>query len=213
MTDSRIPRRYTIDRPRSLLENYYGVSPEGSNDDGQRLYVRRRAASRTNPDLVLYDGPSDECPVRAVSHILALSPRFKLGLGDPADANAVVWEDMSRPLGLANNFSWSMMLHVPDDVSGRRHEERRWFVWKRTRHVTADGMAKSALSSRNWKLLDGGQGERGGGGGGPTVLAVFTGVIKRGLCGTLQVNVDYGAEFDTMVFITCLSLYERARRE
>ncbi|KAL3953013.1 hypothetical protein ACCO45_012956 [Purpureocillium lilacinum] len=202
---SPVPRRFTIDRPRSLLEYYYGVSPEGSED--QRLYVRRRAASRTNPDLVLYDGPNDQFPVRAVSHILTMSPRFKLGLGDPADENAVVWEDMTRPLGLANNFSWSMLLHAPANGSGRA--ERRSFVWKRTRHVTADGMAKSALSSRNWKLLEGRAGaDRDG-----TVLAVFTGVIKRGLCGTLQVNVDYGADFDTMVFITCLSLYERARRE
>ncbi|KAJ6443409.1 E3 ubiquitin-protein ligase [Purpureocillium lavendulum] len=207
-------RRFTIDRPRSLLENYYGVSPEGT--EGQRLHVRRRAASRTKPDLVLHDGPNDQCPVRAVSHILAMSPKFKLGLGDPADENSVVWEDMTRPLGLANNFSWSMVL--PSDGHGY---DRRSFVWKRTRHVTADGMAKSALSSRNWKLLDAGAGAGADADadadadthGGGTVLAVFTAVVERGKCGTLQVNVEYGAAFDTMVFITCLSLYERARRE
>lgn len=45
------------------------------------------------------------------------------------------------------------------------------------------------------------------------LLAVFTSSWSMRKCGMLQINVQYGKDFETMAFITCLSLYERARRQ
>ncbi|EAU31580.1 predicted protein [Aspergillus terreus NIH2624] len=124
-------------------------------------------------------------------------PKFssvlKVGLGSPQTDYATQWEDMITEKVGGSEYRWSMNLQTSPDKSRKRTQ----FVWKRTQHVTVDGVSASKLSSRNFKLLD----DSG------NIVAVFTSDRTYRKCGKLQVNVDYGQDFDTMVFITCLGLF------
>lgn len=122
----------------------------------------------------------------------------------------MTWEDMKHANKLRTNFAWSMELplrrdsDVSADTMGETQYKRRTsFMWKRTRSVAVDDGTIHALSTRNWKLLDEDE----------NLLAVFTSNISRGQAGVLQVNVDFGKEFDVMVLMTLLAVYERARRQ
>ena len=83
--------------------------------------------------------------------------------------------------------------------------ERRWFLWKRTHSVGADGDSPSAFSSRNYKLEDELTGQ---------IVAVFTSSSYKSMRknGKLQVAAGYGPDFDLMVLITSLAMYEKTRR-
>lgn len=58
-------------------------------------------------------------------------------------------------------------------------------------------------SARNYKLVDVLTGE---------LVAVFTRERPISKCGTLQIKAEFGERFDTMTILSCLSLYEKARR-
>ena len=95
---------------------------------------------------------------------------------------------------------------------GGDRRRRLSLVWTRTRSVTVDGMTRPPLSTRNWKLTEiSAAGDHVGREGDQPILAVFTTTTQMGKCGNLQVNVDYGREFDLMLFVTCLSLYSSGR--
>lgn len=153
---------------------------------------------RTKPSLTLHAGPTATSPVAAVSHLLKLGGHFKIGLGDPENVDAVAWDDMTRQNIIASEYHWETAL--PGGVKGER---RRVLTWKRTRTVGVEGMEVKALAGRNYKLLD----EKG------EVLAVFTSKRTMRNCGVLEIRVDLGVEFDRLVVITCMSLYEKARRD
>ena len=75
-------------------------------------------------------------------------------------------------------------------------------MWKRTRHVGVDE-SKPRLSSRNFKLVDERTNE---------VVAVFTSDLSLNKCGRMQIRADFGESFDTMVLLSYVSIYEKARR-
>lgn len=201
------PRQYTIDKP--LFKKCYGISPQDNPNHHQ--YVRIKHSTGRSPDLTLHDGPDNQAPITAVAHILKTHVGFKIGLGDPGDANAMIWEDVKHANKLRTNFAWSMELPLrrgsgifTDSMAeAQSHKRRTAFMWKRTRSVAVDGGTIHALSTRSWKLLDEDE----------NLLAVFTSNISRGQAGVLQVNVDFGKEFDVMVLMTLLAVYERGRRQ
>ncbi|UNI15558.1 hypothetical protein JDV02_002083 [Purpureocillium takamizusanense] len=179
---------------------------------------------------------SPSTPVIAMSHLPAFSTHFKLGLvpqpvtsagGAKSDSSAdTVWEELHMDTSNGSRHSWSMVL-LPDDGEGgggqgdgRRALHRRTFVWKRTHAVAVDGMQIAPLSTRNWKLVEkldaddalGGADRRDSAGEAHEdktnpVLAVFTTSTKRGRCGVLQINVNYGGQFDTILLLALLTLY------
>lgn len=166
--------------------------------DDQPLVYGEISSFTHKPDLILRTGGSKDGPVVAMCKFPKFSSVLKVGLGDPDTHPTSHWEDMTKETVRGSEYRWAMDLY---NGSGTL-EERKGFVWKRTKHVTADGVTASKMSSRNYKLQD----EEG------QLLAVFTSDRTYRKCGKLQVNVSYGEDFDTMVFVTCLGLYEKARR-
>lgn len=182
---------------KKAFRHFYTIN---SASDQPLFYVDLSAFTPNKPELILHAGPTPNTPVTGVCHMLKFSGDFKIGLGDPARPDAVVWEDLTKEGIRASKYRWQTS--VPGATSGSGDGPRA-LLWKRTRKVGVDDVAVSLLSMRNHKLVDERTGE---------LLAVFT--SDRGLskCGKLQLNVDYGEGFDRMVFITCLALYEKARR-
>lgn len=136
----------------------------------------------------------------AVSKFLKFSGDFKLGLGDPNDVNQVQWEDMTKESALHSKYRLEMTVPCHQEPS---HVERRPFLWKRTHHVKVDDATPMMWSARNYKLVDEVTGE---------LLAVFTRERSFSKCGTLQIKAEFGESFDTITILSCLSLYEKARR-
>ncbi|KAI9172550.1 hypothetical protein HJFPF1_02055 [Paramyrothecium foliicola] len=157
--------------------------------------------SRT-PLITLRAGAGDSGPVLAVCHDTDLSRCFKIGVGDPTSDTgeaAMRWEDLRAQNKSCTEYGWSAATTVNRDVGA----EQTGLVWKHTRRVVVDGEAASALRAQGWKLVD----QAG------TVVAVFTGAkgMKESMtqAGALQINVEWGEEFDAMVVITCLTLVKR----
>ncbi|OJJ41203.1 hypothetical protein ASPWEDRAFT_34701 [Aspergillus wentii DTO 134E9] len=128
------------------------------------------------------------------------SSLLKIGLGDPDDPNAMIWEEMTKQTWDHSNYRWEMTIHPP---SG--HPERRSFLWKRTHSVGVEESMPAKLSQRNFKLVDERTGE---------LLAVYAnnGAKSWKKAGKLQINKDFGRDWDTMVLLTGLSLLEKERR-
>jgi hypothetical protein len=187
-----ICRQYLVCK--TSFKRHYTVT---STDDRPLLYGEISSFTH-KPDLLLHAGADKDGPVIAMCKFPKFSSVLKVGLGSPQTDYATQWEDMITEKVGGSEYRWSMNLQTSPDKSRKRTQ----FVWKRTQHVTVDGVSASKLSSRNFKLLD----DSG------NIVAVFTSDRTYRKCGKLQVNVDYGQDFDTMVFITCLGLYEKARR-
>jgi len=94
---------------------------------------------------------------------------------------------------------------MTDKMDSMSPGERKGFVWKRTHSVGIGDSMPKRFSNRNHKLEDESTGE---------IVAVYSdnGVGSSKKCGKLQINVDYGKDFDTMVLITGLSILEKERR-
>ncbi|KAF9894133.1 hypothetical protein FE257_009106 [Aspergillus nanangensis] len=185
-------RRYNICK--TCFQRNYTVT---SAQDRPLLYGEISSFTH-KPDLMLHTGSDTHGPVVAVCKFPKFSSALKVGLGNPDDSYDTQWEDMTKETLGASEYRWSMPFRRPSDGS----HGRRTLVWKRTQHVTVEGVTPSKLSTRNYKLVDQwGQ-----------LLAVFTSERTYRKCGVLQVNVEYGEDFDLMVFVTCLGLYEKARR-
>ena len=137
----------------------------------------------------------------------------------------MVWEELRMDTSNGSRHSWSMILPSGDEGDGvyeyrGRSVHRRTFVWKRTHAVAVDGMNIAPLSTRNWKLVEHLAADSAPDAGGrpdsageahedktAPVLAVFTTSTKRGRCGVLQINVNYGGQFDTILLMALLTLY------
>lgn len=188
------------------------------------------------PDVTLHAGSDTTAssPAVACCYIPAVTRTFRVGLGDAVGLQGSLrWEEMTQgSLLTMKHFGWSM------DLPGG---ERPQLMWKRTMKHAVDGKTVNSLSSRNWKLVqlsspreaeeilqnaaddesfeneDEDKTRRATEELPPRpngdVLAVFTG--ERGLThveGTLQINVEWGANFDHMVLITLVAIYEKLIR-
>lgn len=183
---------------KKAFRHFYTIN---SASDKPLFYVDLSAFTPNKPELTLHAGTTPNTPVTGVCHMLKFSGDFKIGLGDPARPDAVLWEDLTKEKTVsAAKYRWETS--VTGATSGGGGGPRA-LLWKRTRKVGVDDVSVSSLSRRNHKLVDERTGE---------LLAVFTSDRSLSKCGKLQINVDYGVNFDRMVFITCLSLYEKARR-
>ncbi|OJJ50774.1 hypothetical protein ASPZODRAFT_11628 [Penicilliopsis zonata CBS 506.65] len=180
---------------KSSFQRHYEIA---SANNQTLLYGDVSVYTPHKPDLTLHAGTNTHAPIVAVSRFGKLTSTLKIGLGDPNNVQGVEWEDLKRQNLRATEYGWQMTLRYSD---GSR--ERRAFTWKRTHHAAVDGMTASSLSPRNYKLVDPLTGQ---------LLAVFTSDRSLHKCGDLQINVNYGPDFDTMVFITYLSIHEKVRR-
>lgn len=205
---------------KAFHRNYEFIHDDGTHKGKTPLFVIDTSVfTPRKPDITLHRGPDDgpSSPAVACCYIPSMTRTFRVGLGDAVNAQELVrWEEM-RQKGLSMaRFAWSMNL-----PGGERPE----LMWKRTSHHAVDGKKANALSSRNWKLVKVGDGpdaardlqddsisdEHDPKTG--EILAVFTsaGGITT-VCGTLQVNVDWGSAFDYMVLVTLVAMYERLKR-
>ncbi|OGE47211.1 hypothetical protein PENARI_c055G03588 [Penicillium arizonense] len=157
-------------------------------------YVRCSTFTVGKPDLTYHAGETEDAPITAVCKFINFSRHCKVGLGNPNDPN-VAWEDLTRHK-LTTHYRFEIALN-----SG----ERRAFVWKRTNSVGIGEEKPSKIGSKNFKLQDERTAE---------LVAVYlnNGTKSWKKSGKFQINVDYGAAFDTMVFITGLGLLEKERR-
>ncbi|KAJ6443481.1 pre-mRNA splicing factor [Purpureocillium lavendulum] len=150
---------------------------------------------------------------------------------ESAAGRDMLWEELRMETSNGSRHAWSMLMPVEGDLTaggvdsgpaghGAHERKRRTFVWKRTHSVAVDGMHIAPLSTRNWKLVEQPADGSGRGTHRPqspevgeagedkaTPLAVFTTSTQRGRCGVLQINVDYGSGFDTMLLLALLTLY------
>lgn len=182
---------------RSFMRRHYDVTLQ----NGEPLFhCDVSLFTPRKPDLTLHRGDSTQGPVVAVSNFMRLSGNYKLGLGDPEDISNIRWEDMTKELLHKSKYRLETTLACDP---GRLHSERRVFLWKRTRSVGVEGETPFRLTSRNYKLVDEASGQ---------VLAVFSGGGRPGGGGRIEIRVEYGQDFDHMVLISCLSLYEKTRR-
>jgi hypothetical protein len=177
---------------KTAFQRHYEVRSKDGTFSG---YAPISGFTPGKPDVTLHAGKDSRGPVIAVAHFPKFSYNFKVGLGDP-DKNAE-WEDVTGQGPRHLGYRWA----VPKKPDSRAYGKT--FVWKRTRSEGVGETSPSAWSLRNYKLEDEATKE---------VVAVFTGNHTLHKCGDLEIRGEYGEDFDTMVFITCLALNERARR-
>lgn len=149
------------------------------------------------PDIVLRGGVDKHAPIVAVARF-RLSSDLKLGLGNPdASEKDMIWEDMkniSRGIG-HSKYRFEMTIN----------NERRSFLWQRTRD-SADGVhGAGKIGNWNYKLVDEGTGE---------VLGVYLDNFLKSWHkkGKLQLKADLGKDWELMVLLGSLGLCEKASR-
>ncbi|KAE8377467.1 hypothetical protein BDV26DRAFT_213862 [Aspergillus bertholletiae] len=181
----------------TLWHNDYTVT---SDDKSPLFFVEKSCFTPKKPDLTFHAGTDKNAPTVGVSKFLHFSRHIKVGLGDPQSINQVEWEDLVAQNIRCNRYRWQMT------VRGAFGAERRSFMWKRTHAVAVEGSSATKWSSRNFKLLDEQTNK---------IVAIFTSSAFKSVkkSGKLQIDsTNYGEEFDLMVLITGLSLYEKQRR-
>ncbi|KAI9928459.1 hypothetical protein ASPWEDRAFT_38690 [Aspergillus wentii DTO 134E9] len=168
-------------------------------DKKQLFYVKNSSFRIGKPDVTFHAGEDQNAPVAAVCKFINFARHSRVGLGDPKDPNNIVWEDMYRNTLKKISYTYETLLPGVDG-----HHERRTLNWKRTCSYGIGEDMPSKASARNFKLID----EDG------RLIAVFlnNGHKSYHKCGKLQINVDYGSQFDLMVMITGLSVLEKERR-
>ncbi|KAJ5585325.1 uncharacterized protein N7459_005125 [Penicillium hispanicum] len=166
------------------------------------FYGEVSSFTRHKPDLTLHRGTSAHAPVVAACKFVSFARDFKLALGDPDDELNTKWEDMTKESKLNSKYRFEVT--VPNQQS-ESQGERRSFLWKRTRHVGIND-SKPRWSPNNFKLVDECTEE---------VVAVFTSGKSFHKCGKLQIKAGgYGENFDMVILLSYLGLYEaRKRRE
>ncbi|GFF42823.1 hypothetical protein IFM46972_07001 [Aspergillus udagawae] len=179
----------------TLFRHDYNVH----NANKEQLYhVHNSTWTPKKPDLSVHAGTSAEAPVLAVCKFLHFSRHLVVGLGNPETPNSVDWEDLVSLSHLHARYRFQMSLNSEYGV------ERRAFIWKSTHSVGIGDTNPSKFSWRNYKLVDEAT---------DRLVAVFTSSIwgcKKS--GKLEIYANYGENFDLMVIITALALYEKQRR-
>lgn len=161
------------------------------------IYFSNFSSFSSAPDLVLHRGPDKNAPVAAVA-IFRWARDIKLGFGDPdLSEREMIWENMknvSRGLG-----------HSKYRVEMTVKDERRSFLWQRTRD-TVDGVhGAGKLTNWNYKLVDETTGD---------VVAVYLENFMKSWNkkGRLQLRADLGTNWELMVLLGSLALCEKAGR-
>lgn len=241
VASSSAKKRYKL-VSKSWSRNYDFIADDGSSAKGSHrgktplFVVDTSNFTPRKPDVTLHTGSdtSSSSPAVACCYIPAMGRTFRVGLGDVVGSPGVMrWEEMKQSSLLTmKHFGWSM------DLPGG---ERPELMWKRTTRVAVDGKTASSLSSRNWKLVRLSSAEeaeeimenavdsdsiddeieddkRRAAAQLPSrpkgdVLAVFTSEVGlTHVCGTLQINVEWGPDFDRMVLVTLTAVYEKLKR-
>ena len=193
-------KRYTlIDRTFTSRYEFIADNDLGDEDETPLYTAKYSYFARNKPDLLLYTGQGEEphlavACARTFTHTMAC----KLGVGDMSSGGTsgdyttnLQWEDF-KPANLVRKSKWNWTFTRPQQGSAN-------LVWKGTSHHAVDGKKVNSWSSSNWKLVAEGDEQ--------TILAVFTG--RPGLttvCGSLQINADWGERFDYLVLITSVLL-------
>ncbi|KAJ5157550.1 uncharacterized protein N7482_008650 [Penicillium canariense] len=195
LDDASASRLFHIYKP--AFRRHYEIK---SADHQPLYYADISAFTHGKPDLTLHAGTNNQAPKVAASKFLKLSGDSKLALGDPDDMANTQWEDMTKESAIHSKYRLEMTI---PSTQGAGYGERRAFLWKRTHSVKVDDTKSLSLSMRCFKMID----ERT-----EQVVAVFTRERSFTKCGTLQIRVEFGEEFEKMALISGLSLYERSRR-
>lgn len=191
-------RQFKINR--TSFTRHYDIQDGAGH---QLYYVDQSAFTKDKPDLTFHEGRDANGPVVAVTHMPKFSFDCKIGLGDPSKPDSITWEDLTRESVKASEHRWGMNFLNSENPAANPPSGKKSFVWKRTHKIGVDGGSPSSMTMRNFKLLDLETDE---------LLAIFTSDRGFSTCGVLQINVDYGKDFDIMATATCVSLYEQARK-
>ncbi|CAH0045886.1 unnamed protein product [Clonostachys solani] len=179
----------------------YSFEPEKGNADSYTVDVNQRPIGE-NPFIFLSQDSRtqpDHKDIVLAAGRLATSSAFKIYLGDPKCYyedydKSLPWEKMNieRP-----ESTWSLDFSDSDI--------RRDFIWKKTRRIAVDGVEKpSRLLAQNWKLTCANDPD--------DVLAIFTGDLGLSQGGTLQINIDWGVQFEHMVLITLVCQFSKHKQ-
>lgn len=181
----------------SAIRYDYRVMDANKN---QLYYVYNSHLTPKKPDITFHAGENNKAPVAGVCKFMKFSQQYKVGLGDPDRAGDMIWEDLEGQNLAHSKYRWSMSVPLPSGGT-----ERRWFLWTRTHSQAVEGESPSAFSMRNFKLVDELTGQ---------IAAIFTSNAFKSFRknGKLQVASGYGPDFDLMVLITILAIYEKTRR-
>lgn len=196
----RASRRWLlVNRTMSRNFEYIDDDGSGSHDKPASFVVDLSSFSPGKPDMILIAGPDvKSSPAVACANRPGLSKTFRVGLGDVIHAKRNVrWEDMKNESFFNKNWIWGF-----DLPNGRRVQLR----WAPTSHHAVDGKSPSRFGTTNWKLVE-------ADGPGDHIVGVFTGQggVTR-VCGTLQINVDWGKEFEYMVLMTTVAMFDKVKR-
>jgi hypothetical protein len=161
------------------------------------VYLSEISEFSSVPDVQLHQGIDKQGPVVATARF-RWSRDLKLGLGNPeVSEKDVIWENMeniSRGIG-HSKYRFEMTIN----------NERRSFLWQRTR-AAADGVeGVGKIINWNYKLVDERAGETQA-----VYLENFLRAWKKK--GKLQLKADLGMEWELMVLLGCLGLCEKASR-
>lgn len=189
-----------VNRTMSRNFEYIADNDASGNKDKPPAFVASMGSSRHGkPDMTLLAGPDDKS-----SHAVACAYRpgfsrtFRIGLGDAIHAkDHVTWGEMKYESFFSKTLLWTF--NLPSGKSLR-------LKWSPTSHHAVDGKKPSRIGGTNWKLVD-------ANGPGDTILSVFTGRSGPSrTCGTLQINVNWGRDFDYLVLMTVVAMYDKVKR-
>jgi hypothetical protein len=161
------------------------------------IYFSEISEFSSSPDIQLHQGIDRQGPVVAIARF-RWSRDLKLGLGNPEICEEdVIWENMenvSRGIG-HSKYRFDMTIN----------NERRSFLWQRTRDA-ADGVkGVGKMINWNYKLVE----ERTS----QTMAVYLENCFKAWKKkGKLQLRADLGKEWELMVLLGSLGLCEKASR-
>lgn len=117
------------------------------DDGGQTVYYADVSRWTSVPDIVLHTGETKDHPIAAIARFRH-SRHLKLGLGDPADELAMVWEEMKNMKKCAHSrYRLEFTNNNPGEPGGRKV-----IIFQRTR-AKEDGVT-CRLSCMNYRLED-----------------------------------------------------------
>lgn len=117
------------------------------DEGGKTIYYADVSRLTSAPDIVLHTGETKHHPIAAIARF-RYSRHLQLGLGDPANELAIVWEEMKNTKRLAHSRYRLEITNTEPDGSG----ERRAIVFQRT-HAKEDGVL-NRMCWMNFKIVD-----------------------------------------------------------